>query len=94
MGLINQRRLLHLNSGSARAVGAWVLLVPRGGLSVHGWGTTTMGCKLKRRGLEKKPKFDSVYQASIDVLYLERCFVSEGELLVACIRSGLRCGEQ
>ena len=94
MGLINQRRLLHLNSGSARAVGAWVLLVPRGGLSVDGWGTTTVVANSRDRAGRKKPKFGFVYQASIKVLYLERCCVSECELLVACIRSGLRCGEQ
>ena len=65
MGLMNQRRLLHLNSGSARAVGAWVLLVPRGGLSVHGTkGTTTTVAN---------SKFGSVFQASFKVLYLERC---------------------
>lgn len=53
MCLINQRRLLHLNSGSARAVGAWVLLVPRGGLSVDGWGTTTMVENSRERAWRK-----------------------------------------
>ena len=38
-----------------------------------GWGTTTVVAISREKGLEKKPKFGSVYQASIKVLYLERC---------------------
>lgn len=40
------RRLLHLSSGSARAVGAWVLLVPRGASGAHHMAAQTSCTKI------------------------------------------------